>query len=209
MHFKVREGLSLSLMVVALGAATACQRSAPSEERPEERPQESPPESTTTGAAAKLDPTEAKPNEYWWPESLNLKPLRDNSPESNPLGPDFDYRKEFAKVDYAELKKDLEAILTDSKDWWPADYGNYGPLFIRMAWHSAGTYRVSDGRGGADGGQQRFKPLNSWPDNANLDKARRLLWPVKKKYGHSVSWADLMILSANVGMEPLSPWGSC
>ncbi|MGB5268597.1 MAG: peroxidase family protein, partial [Polyangiales bacterium] len=185
MPVKVRERLSLSLMVVALSAATACQRSAPSEERPEESPQGSPQESpqesaqksTTTGAAVKLDPTEAKPNEYWWPESLNLKPLRDNSPESNPLGPDFDYRKEFAKVDYAELKKDLAAILTDSKDWWPADYGNYGPLFIRMAWHSAGTYRVSDGRGGADGGQQRFQPLNSWPDNANLDKARRLLWP--------------------------------
>jgi catalase-peroxidase len=192
------------LTMLLLTAMAACQQSAPpSESESEKTPQENTPEEPQTDAAAKVDPMEAKPNDFWWPESLDLQPLRDNSPESNPLGPDFDYRAEFAKVDYAQLKTDLEAILTDSKDWWPADYGNYGPLFIRMAWHSAGTYRVSDGRGGADGGQQRFKPLNSWPDNANLDKARRLLWPVKKKYGHSVSWADLIILSANVAMEQM------
>ncbi len=192
----------IPILVVVLGMSVACQTepTSPQQEQSAATPEPADPDAK---AAVKLDPTEAKPNEYWWPESLNLKPLRDNSPESNPLGPDFDYRKEFAKVNYAELKKDLEAILTDSKDWWPADYGNYGPLFVRMAWHSAGTYRVSDGRGGSDGGQQRFKPLNSWPDNANLDKARRLLWPVKKKYGRSVSWADLMILSADVGMEQM------
>ena len=199
MPFKFTNPFFMSLAVVALAAVAACQQSAP----PAEPQQESPVENSTTGAAVKLEPTEAKPNEYWWPKSLNLKPLRDNSPESNPLGSDFNYQAEFAKVDYTQLKEDLEAILTDSQDWWPADYGNYGPLFIRMAWHSAGTYRVSDGRGGADGGQQRFEPLNSWPDNANLDKARRLLWPVKSKHGHSVSWADLMILSANVAMEQM------
>ncbi|TNF29481.1 MAG: catalase/peroxidase HPI [Deltaproteobacteria bacterium] len=147
--------------------------------------------------------TEPRPNDFWWPKSLDLSPLRDQSPGSSPLGERFDYRAAFAEVDYAQLKADLKAVLTDSQEWWPADYGNYGPLFIRMAWHSAGTYRVSDGRGGADGGQQRFEPLNSWPDNANLDKARRLLWPVKQKYGHRISWADLMILAANVGMEEM------
>ncbi|MEL6187978.1 MAG: peroxidase family protein, partial [Myxococcota bacterium] len=119
---------------------------------------------------------QAKPNAFWWPERLNLNPLRDNAAKSNPFGQSFDYAKAFAKVDLAALKKDLDAVLTTSQDWWPADYGNYGPFFIRMAWHSAGTYRVSDGRGGAGGGQQRFEPLNSWPDNGNLDKARRLLW---------------------------------
>ncbi|HSN84967.1 MAG TPA: peroxidase family protein, partial [Polyangiales bacterium] len=199
MDTKLKDLYIVSLVAVALGAAAACEQTKPS---PESSP-ESPVEQSTSEATVQLDPGEAKPNEYWWPKSLDLEPLRNNSPESNPLGPDFDYQAEFAKVDYAQLKEDLEAILTDSKDWWPADYGNYGPLFIRMAWHSAGTYRVSDGRGGADGGQQRFKPLNSWPDNANLDKARRLLWPVKQKYGQSVSWADLMILSANVAMEQM------
>ena len=139
----------------------------------------------------------------WWPTSVSLDPLRDNDVSSNPRGPTFDYRRAFSKVEYASLKNDIKAVLTDSKDWWPADYGNYGPFFVRMAWHSAGTYRVSDGRGGSDGGQQRFAPLNSWPDNGNLDKARRLLWPVKRKYGDSVSWADLMILAANVGMEEM------
>mgnify|MGYP001814956556 FL=1 len=198
MRFKFRAPVFISLSVAAFGAA-ACQPSAP----PADTADEGAAETSTSAAAVEPDPGEAKPNAYWWPESLNLAPLRDNSSDSNPLGPNFDYRAEFAKVDYAELKKDLAAILTDSQDWWPADYGNYGPLFIRMAWHSAGTYRVSDGRGGADGGQQRFMPLNSWPDNANLDKARRLLWPVKNKYGNSVSWADLMILSANVAMEQM------
>jgi catalase-peroxidase len=200
MHIKFKDTFVIGLMTLVLGSIAACEETGPSAESPPESPAE---ESTGEPTVQQLDPGEAKPNEYWWPKSLDLKPLRNNSPESNPLGPDFDYRAEFAKVDYTQLKKDLEAILTDSQDWWPADYGNYGPLLIRMAWHSAGTYRVSDGRGGADGGQQRFKPLNSWPDNANLDKARRLLWPVKTKYGQSVSWADLMILSANVAMEQM------
>ena len=146
---------------------------------------------------------QAKPKDFWWPKSLDLKPLRNNGSASNPFGDDFDYRKAFSKLNYTALKKDIAEVLTDSKDWWPADYGNYGPLFIRMAWHSAGTYRVSDGRGGSDGGQQRFEPLNSWPDNGNLDKARRLLWPIKQKYGSSISWADLMILAGNVAMEEM------
>ncbi len=150
-----------------------------------------------------LRPGQAKPNAFWWPDSLNLDPLRQNEAQSNPLGDDFDYANEFASLDLAAVKKDISKVLTTSQDWWPADYGNYGPLFIRMAWHSAGTYRVTDGRGGANGGQQRFEPLNSWPDNANLDKARRLLWPVKQKYGKQISWADLMVLAGNVSMESM------
>jgi catalase-peroxidase len=146
---------------------------------------------------------EPKSNKFWWPDQLDLRPLRQNSPESNPLGADFDYAQAFSSLDLDALKKDVEAVLTTSQDWWPADYGNYGPFFIRMAWHSAGTYRVADGRGGADGGQLRFEPLNSWPDNANLDKARRLLWPVKQKYGATVSWADLMVLAGNVALESM------
>ena len=131
-------------------------------------------------------------NKFWWPEKLDLSPLRQHSPESNPLGKDFDYAKAFATLDLKAVKLDIQKTLTTSQDWWPADYGNYGPFFIRMAWHSAGTYRTGDGRGGSDGGQQRFDPLNSWPDNANLDKARRLLWPVKQKYGRKLSWGDLI-----------------
>ena len=142
-------------------------------------------------------------NQFWWPEQLNLAPLRQHSPQSNPLGEDFDYAEAFARLDLAAVKKDIEAVMTDSQDWWPADYGHYGPFFIRMAWHSAGTYRVADGRGGAGGGQQRFEPLNSWPDNVSLDKARRLLWPVKQKYGSSLSWADLMVLTGNVALESM------
>jgi catalase-peroxidase len=142
-------------------------------------------------------------NQFWWPEQLDLSQLRAHDVRSNPLGADFDYAAAFAKVDMEALKADVEAVLTNSQDWWPADWGHYGGLMIRMAWHSAGTYRVHDGRGGADGGQQRFNPLNSWPDNVSLDKARRLLWPVKQKYGRSVSWADLIILAGNVSLESM------
>ena len=139
----------------------------------------------SVGSAGVSAMGQAKTNQFWWPESINLSPLRQHSPESNPYGADFNYAEEFAKLDLDQVKADITALLTESQDWWPADYGHYGPFFIRMAWHSAGTYRVSDGRGGAGGGQQRFEPLNSWPDNGNLDKARRLLWPIKQKYGKS------------------------
>jgi catalase-peroxidase len=142
-------------------------------------------------------------NQEWWPNQLNLKMLHQNSPLSNPLGRDFDYAAEFADLDFQALKSDLAALMTDSQEWWPADFGHYGPFFIRMAWHSAGTYRTADGRGGAGSGQQRFAPLNSWPDNANLDKARRLLWPIKQKYGQKISWADLMILTGNCALESM------
>ena len=140
-------------------------------------------------------------NHQWWPEQLNLKVLNQNAPQVSPLGDTFDYAEAFKSLDYKALKQDLANLMTDSQDWWPADYGNYVGLFVRMAWHSAGTYRTYDGRGGASTGSQRFAPLNSWPDNGNLDKARRLLWPIKQKYGNKISWADLMILAGNVGME--------
>ncbi|MFC3120896.1 catalase/peroxidase HPI [Agaribacter flavus] len=149
----------------------------------------------------KVAPNQAKNNLFWWPDSLDLSSLRDHDRRSNPLGEDFDYEAAFAQLDMAALKKDINATLTDSQAWWPADWGNYGPFFIRMTWHAAGTYRTHDGRGGAGGGQQRFNPLNSWPDNANLDKARRLLWPVKQKYGEHISWGDLIVLAGNVALE--------
>jgi catalase-peroxidase len=149
------------------------------------------------------DKMQAKQNSFWWPNIIDLSPLRSNSVESSPMGAAYNYKKEFSKLNINNVKKDIKKVITTSQDWWPADYGNYGPFFIRMAWHSAGTYRTSDGRGGASGGQQRFEPLNSWPDNANLDKARRLLWSVKQKYGNMISWADLMILSGNVALESM------
>ena len=142
-------------------------------------------------------------NQKWWPEQLNLKSLQQNSPLADPMDKGFNYAEEFKSLDLDALQKDIDAVMTDSKDWWPADYGHYGPLFIRMAWHSAGTYRIGDGRGGSGFGTQRFAPLNSWPDNANLDKARRLLWPVKQKYGKKISWADLMILTGNRALETM------
>lgn len=148
-------------------------------------------------------PTQGGGNRQWWPDRLNLKILAKNPAVANPLGEEFDYAEAFKTLDLPAVKRDIAEVLTTSQDWWPADFGNYGPLMIRMAWHSAGTYRISDGRGGAGAGQQRFAPLNSWPDNASLDKARRLLWPVKKKYGQSLSWADLMILTGNVALESM------
>ena len=150
-----------------------------------------------------IQPTMGDANSEWWPNRLNLKILAKNPAVANPLGEGFNYAEAFSTLDLAAVKRDIAEVLTNSQDWWPADFGNYGPLMIRMAWHGAGTYRIHDGRGGAGSGQQRFAPLNSWPDNASLDKARRLLWPVKKKYGQKISWADLMVLTGNVALETM------
>src|SRR5471032_1196888 len=148
-------------------------------------------------------------NRDWWPEHLDVSVLHSKAPSSDPMGEAFDYAKEFKSLDLNAVIKDLQALMTDSQQWWPADFGHYGGLMIRMAWHSAGTYRITDGRGGAGAGQQRFAPLNSWPDNANLDKARRLLWPIKQKYGRKISWGDLMVLTGNVALESMGfkPFG--
>ena len=155
------------------------------------------------GASLALADSKPKTTQFWWPELLDLTPLRQHAAESNPLGEEFNYAEGFNSIDLKALKQEIESVMTTSQPWWPADYGHYGPFFIRMAWHSSGTYRVTDGRGGAGGGQQRFEPLNSWPDNVNLDKARRLLWPIKQKYGNNISWADLMVLAGNVAMESM------
>jgi len=150
-----------------------------------------------------VQPARSQSNRDWWPDQLDLRVLQQNPPIASPMGEDFDYAAEFSTLDLDALRQDIEAVMTTSQDWWPADYGHYGPLFIRMAWHSAGTYRINDGRGGGGAGTQRFAPLNSWPDNASLDKARRLLWPVKQKYGRKISWADLMIFAGNCALESM------
>ena len=147
--------------------------------------------------------SDKRTNQDWWPKNLNLNILHQHDRKSNPMGEDFDYAEAFKGLDYEGLKKDLHALMTDSQDWWPADYGHYGPFFIRMTWHAAGTYRTGDGRGGGGTGAQRFAPLNSWPDNGNLDKARRLLWPIKQKYGNAISWADLLILTGQIAIESM------
>ena len=198
MNLDTQSSLHASVAVLIFAVATACSPRGESAGNSPAADSHSPSESGSEPA-----PGEAKSKQFWWPEQLDLTVLRQNAAVQDPLGDSFSYAEAFATLDLEAVKKDLEAVMTTSQDWWPADYGHYGPFFIRMAWHSAGTYRTADGRGGAGAGQQRFEPLNSWPDNTNLDKAQRLLWPVKQKYGRKISWADLMILTGNVALESM------
>jgi catalase-peroxidase len=191
-----------SLFILSLTTYIGCSRPPPAAPS---APATSPPNAQVGEPAAAGGNADSKPraNQFWWPEQLDLSALRSHGAASNPLGEGFNYAQEFASLNLNAVKQDIKAVLTTKQEWWPADYGNYGPFFIRMAWHGAGTYRMGDGRGGASGAQQRFEPLNSWPDNGNLDKARRLLWPIKQKYGRKISWGDLMVLTGNVSMEAM------